>query len=69
MPSASISFATQFAHTLDRTERYVLMLHYAEDLTIHEISQVLDLPSHRVEAILDDLRQRTRAALDTLDAA
>ncbi|MHC5024442.1 MAG: sigma factor-like helix-turn-helix DNA-binding protein [Planctomycetota bacterium] len=69
MPNASAGFALQFAHTLDRTERYVLMLHYAEELTIDEIGQVLDLPPYRVEAILDDLRARTRVALAKQNAA
>ena len=69
MPSDQAGFAQQFAQTLNRTERFVLMLHYAEELTIDEISQVLDVPEHRVEAILESLRERTRAALQHLSAA
>jgi DNA-directed RNA polymerase specialized sigma24 family protein len=69
MPNASAGFALEFARTLDRKERYVLMLRYAEDLSIDEIGLVLDLPPHEVEAILEDLRSRTRVALAHLDAA
>jgi len=53
MPSDQAGFAQQFAQTLNRTERFVLMLHYAEELTIDEISQVLDVPEHRVFVLKD----------------
>ena len=55
--------ATGLIETLNRTERYVLMLYYAEELTITEISLVLDLPEHRVAETLDVLKGRTRELL------
>ena len=69
MLGTDVRFTNSFIQSLNRAERHVLMLHYAEELTIDEISQVLDLPAPRVEAILESLRERTRAALQHLSAA
>ena len=57
------TFAHDFADTLTQAERYILMLHYCEALTAHEIGLVLDLTEDTVEDVLIDLRERTRLAL------
>ena len=38
---------------LDEQERLVMALHYHEELTLPEISQVLDIPISRVKIIRD----------------
>lgn len=58
----------RFVNTLDRNERFVLMLHYAEQLTITEISQVLDTPEHHVAATLDNLQQQVRRLVHPVHA-
>ena len=57
------TFAHEFTHTLTQIERYILMLHYCEDLTAYEIGLVLNLSEETIEASLIDLRERTRLAL------
>lgn len=52
-----------FLRALDRTERYVLALFYADNLSVPEIGMVLDLPEYRVHSILDRLRDRARSML------
>lgn len=42
---------------LNLSQRRVLVLHYAEDLTVSEISLVLDLPEAQVRRALADLRR------------
>lgn len=58
----------RFVNTLDRNDRYVLMLHYAEQLTITEISQVLDTPEHLVAATLGNLQQQVRRMVNPAHA-
>lgn len=48
---------------LDRTERLILMLTYAEKLSLAEVAMVLDMPERRVEASLGRLRKRCEALL------
>ena len=45
-----------YVQGLDRDDRYIVLLYYADGLTPMEISRVLDLPSTRVRARLDELR-------------
>lgn len=54
-----------FVHTLGQTERYVLLLFYADDLTSTEIGVVLQLPERRVLAILNRLRRQAHAVLES----
>ncbi len=46
--------------SLGRTERLVVILHYAEELTTAEIGLVLDVPEARVLAILDQVQAQAR---------
>jgi RNA polymerase sigma factor (sigma-70 family) len=57
------SLSEHLLQTLDKTERYVLMLYYGEELTPREIGLVLDLPVNRVERTLEEVRERVRSAL------
>ena len=43
---------------LDEQERIVIALHYHEELTLPEISQVLDLPISKVKKIRDKTLQK-----------
>lgn len=45
----------QFVEDLDRNDRYIVMLYYADGLTPMEISRVLDLPSTSVRTRLQEL--------------
>lgn len=45
-----------FVQGLERNDRYMVLLYYADGLTPMEISRVLDLPSNKVTARLDELR-------------
>jgi DNA-directed RNA polymerase specialized sigma24 family protein len=49
--------------TLTRTERLLLMLHYAEELAPDEIAAVLELTQAHVNSTLDEIRRRTQAVL------
>lgn len=55
--------------TLDRSERLLLLLHWADDLTPLEIGCVLDLPTAEVEGRLEALRARAEEALAPAAAA
>lgn len=46
----------QFVEALDRQDRYIVLLYYADGLTPMEISRVLDLPTSRVRQRLEELR-------------
>lgn len=52
-----------FMGTLDRTERLILLLFYADQLSQTEISLVLDLPESRVSSMLGSLKEQAVAAL------
>lgn len=43
---------------LDQQERLVMALHYHEELTLAEISQVLDIPISKVKKIRDKTLQK-----------
>jgi DNA-directed RNA polymerase specialized sigma subunit len=49
--------------TLSRTERLILLLFYADQLSQTEISLVLDMPESRVSLMLGSLKQQAVAAL------
>lgn len=59
----------RFVKSLDSTERNVLMLRYAEGLTISEIMLVLGMPERRIEQILASVRRRTQAMIGNARAA
>lgn len=52
-----------YAHALDRTERLVLLLWYAERLNPREIAAALDLTEHRVRALHDRIISAIRDSL------
>jgi DNA-directed RNA polymerase specialized sigma24 family protein len=52
-----------FMGTLNRTERLILLLFYADQLSQTEIGLVLDLPESRVNTMLGSLKRQASAAL------
>ncbi len=48
----------QWLNALNRTDRYVVLLYYADDLTPTEISLVLDIPKSRVTQTLEWARNQ-----------
>ena len=52
-----------FMGTLDRTERLILLLFYADQLSQTEISLVLDLPESRVSTMLGALKRQATEAM------
>jgi len=52
-----------FMGTLDRTERLILLLFYADQLSQTEISLVLDLPESRVSTMLGTLKRQATEAM------
>ena len=52
-----------FMDTLNRTERLILLLFYADQLSQTEISLVLDLPEGRVSSMLGALKEQAVAVL------
>ncbi|HRP63152.1 MAG TPA: sigma factor-like helix-turn-helix DNA-binding protein [Phycisphaerales bacterium] len=56
-------FVMELAATFDRVERYILMLHYAEELTPAEIAAVLEISEDTVIDKLGSIRRRTTDAL------
>lgn len=56
MADSQRSQVRQFVQTLERDDRYIVLLYYADGLTPMEISRVLDLPSTRVRNRLQALR-------------
>ena len=52
-----------FMSTLGRTERLILLLFYADQLSQAEISLVLDMPESRVSSMLGSLKQQAVAAM------
>lgn len=49
---------SQFVQSLERNDRYIVLMYYADGLTPMEISRVLDLPSTRVRDRLQELRSQ-----------
>jgi len=52
-----------FMGTLGRTERLILLLFYADQLSEAEIGMVLDMPQSRVSSMLGSLKKQAVAAL------
>ncbi len=52
-----------FMGTLNRTERLILLLFYADQLSQTEIGLVLDMPENRVNSMLGSLRRQATAAM------
>ena len=52
-----------FMGTLDRTERLILLLFYADQLSETEIGLVLDMPESRVNTMLGTLKRQATAAM------
>ena len=52
-----------FMSTLSRTERLILLLFYADQLSQTEIGMVLDLPESRVCSMLGSLQKQAAAAI------
>ena len=52
-----------FMNTLNRTERLILLLFYADQLSQMEIGLVLNLPETRVSSMLGTLQQQAAAAI------
>tara|TARA_Y100000589_G_scaffold331103_1_gene383286 strand:- start:1103 stop:1369 length:267 start_codon:yes stop_codon:yes gene_type:complete len=50
----------QFIEQQDQTSRYILLLHYYDNLTVKEIGLVLDLPQSIIQSRLTHLQQRAR---------
>jgi len=69
MTSNDADFVSRFVRTMDNADRCLLMLFYAEGLSMGEISLVLDQPEFRIESRLDTIRKRTKAALKRFVAA
>ncbi len=57
-----------FMSTLNRTERLILLLFYADQLSQAEISLVLDLPESRVNSMLDSLKEQAVAVMQSKPA-
>lgn len=56
MADSQASRVRKFVQTLEREDRYIVLLYYADGLTPIEISRVLDVPSTRVRSRLTELR-------------
>jgi RNA polymerase sigma factor for flagellar operon FliA len=69
MPGTETRLSNTFVRALNRTERQLLMLFYAEELTTAEIGVVLDLAETQVRNMLESLQQRARAVLSDQRAA
>lgn len=64
MGDTEVAAVRDAANQLNLTQRRVLVLHYAEDLTIVEIALVLDLTEQRVETIVAQLREMAQQNLN-----
>jgi len=64
MSSTNLGPVKRLLSSLDRDDRYVVMLHYADGLTMREIAAVLDLPVRAVESVLARMRGKLLAAIE-----
>lgn len=53
--------------SLERTERYVVLLFFADELTLPEISHILDIALSRVTQIIDRFRETAARILALQD--
>ena len=63
MPRTDIRNVKPMVEQLDRVQRHVLMLYYAEELTPAEIGLVLEIPESTVITTLQELQARAQDAL------
>ena len=63
MPGTDIRNVKPMVEQLDRVQRHVLMLYYAEELTPAEIGLVLEIPESTVITTLQELQARAQDAL------
>jgi DNA-directed RNA polymerase specialized sigma24 family protein len=63
MPGTEAARFKYFIRHLPQTDRYILMMHYADGLSAHEVALVLDISPSRVEARLKALRVRASQML------
>lgn len=63
MSSREAAHLNRFVHSLERVDRLVLMLHYAESLTPKEIGLILELTEKQVCTKLTGLQRRARLFL------
>ena len=63
MQGTETRLSNSFVRALSRTERQLLMLFYAEELTTAEIGVVLDLAESQVRTMLETLQQRAKRVL------
>jgi len=68
MPGHDPTPVKQLIRDLDRTDRYIVLLHYADGLTINEVALVLDRPVREVEATLNRLRGKLLRAVHEAQA-
>ena len=57
---------SRFFEGLTRTERYVLLLFYADGLTPKEVGLVLEMPEAKVRSMLESLRSDAMRRLGRL---
>jgi len=62
-------FVHELVNTFSNTERQLLMLYYVEQLTLLEISVILELCEDDCRKMLSALRSRTHQALQSKELA
>jgi DNA-directed RNA polymerase specialized sigma24 family protein len=58
MPSPDAARVRCFVQNLNQTDRYLVLLHFADELSEMEIAAVLQLEPHTVRRRLGELRQQ-----------
>lgn len=64
MHAQDLTYVKQVLRNLERDDRYIVLLYYADNLTPDEIALVLDLPPTKVRSTLDRLRGRLLRAIE-----
>lgn len=64
MSSTDASLLKRYIQGLPQIDRYILLLHYADELTTTEIGLVLNLAEQRVAQRLEQLRLSASAIID-----
>ncbi len=64
MSSLELKPVKRVLESLDKTDRYIVMLYYADGLTLPEIALVLDLPTPVVQSVINRLRGRLMDAVE-----
>lgn len=63
MEGKEASTLQAFVEAIDRSDRLILLLHFADDLSPGEIAVLLEKPLALIEERLQVLRRRARSAL------